>query len=125
MIGLTSQVDGNTVINTIDGTISYQRIIDFIKDKIGSWENKVMLWDLRDANLSGIPSQQMRSLARTMIPLAERRAGLKTAVVAPSDLQYGTMRVYKAWASALGTATDIRIFRTSEEALDWLQEEPE
>lgn len=62
-----------------------------------------------------ITTPQLRALAgHTMYNLDARRA-----YVAKSDLQYGLTRMFGTFRETIGDE-GIRIFRTMEEALDWL-----
>jgi hypothetical protein len=50
----------------------------------------------------------------------EKLAGLRTAIVAPTDLLYGFSRMYQSLAELREAPSTIEVFRTVEEAREWL-----
>ena len=53
----------------------------------------------------------------------EERKGGKSAVVASSDLQYGVSRILGTLYEIEGYPTRLGIFRTMEEAMEWLDQD--
>jgi hypothetical protein len=51
---------------------------------------------------------------------SEKLAGLRTAIVAPTDLLYGFARVYQSLAEVQDAPATIEVFRTEKEAREWL-----
>jgi len=50
----------------------------------------------------------------------EKLAGMRTAVVAKTDLLYGFARIYQSLAEVKDSPAVVEVFRTEEEAREWL-----
>jgi hypothetical protein len=46
----------------------------------------------------------------------------KTAYVGDQDLEYGLLRMYRSMAEMSGVTIPLQVFRTLQEARDWLHE---
>jgi len=51
---------------------------------------------------------------------AGKLEGMRTAIVAPTDVLYGLSRMYKALAELMESPATVMTFRTVQEAEDWL-----
>jgi hypothetical protein len=51
---------------------------------------------------------------------SEKLAGMRTAIVAPTDLLYGFSRMYQSLAELRKSPLTIEIFRNEKEAREWL-----
>ena len=72
------------------------------------------LLDLRDVTYTNLTSQELELLSRTIDPFSQ---SAPRAIVASSDLMYGTSRMYK---EARNSQDNVQVFRTMEEARRWL-----
>jgi hypothetical protein len=50
----------------------------------------------------------------------DKLAGMRTAVIAKTDLLYGLARVYQSMAEVNDSPAAVEVFRSEEEARDWL-----
>lgn len=105
-----------SVVGDVTGEEYEQAICDFYE--IGP-TTKYVLWDLTEALLEHVKSSEVFGL---QIPrsAASKREGGKTAIVAPSDLAYGLARMYESGAADGELPFSTSIFRTPEEAMQWL-----
>jgi hypothetical protein len=76
-------------------------------------------------DLSGIeevagPANALEQNIRIDRQHSEKLAGLRTAIVAPTDLLYGFARVYQSLAEVQDAPATIEVFRTEKEAREWL-----
>jgi hypothetical protein len=51
----------------------------------------------------------------------DKLAGMRTAIVAPTDLLYGYSRMYEIFAELGESPVTIEVFRTIDEAREWLE----
>ena len=78
----------------------------------------VFLMDVtRSKSLARRPPQDIRDTAGFLGPRASK-FGKRCAIVAPIDLYYGLMRMASVFGEEFGVETVV--FRTEEEALEWL-----
>ena len=75
-----------------------------------------MLWDLRDAQFD-LTSTEVRELADFARMLVSG-ATVRTAFVAPRDLEFGLLRMFEVLREGKGVQTSV--FRDKERALEWL-----
>jgi hypothetical protein len=79
------------------------------------------LIDISGAELD-TSAADIRRVRDQIEPHQDERGDCRLAVVAPTDINYGLVRMFEAWSSDLKMRT--RAFRTREEAVAWLAEEP-
>lgn len=72
------------------------------------------IWDFREVERIEISTEAVRQLARSR-SYAE---GARRALVAPRDAAYGLARMFQALHDT--APEDVGVFRTLEEALEWL-----
>jgi hypothetical protein len=126
---ITLQVDRtkNLTICTLTGELTLDKIYHSIKSY---WEARELtmnaLWDTRDTQLANLKSSEVErvtSFIRQFRPRFEERKGGKTAVVASSDLQYGLSRIVGTLYEIENFPTQLKVFRTMDEAKGWLDQE--
>jgi hypothetical protein len=119
---ITSRIDSSRdlTIHTAKGDVSIDEIMEKVEALYGSSHRTLnVLWDFRNAALSRIPSEDIRSL----IDLAEPhrkipRKGGKTAIVVQTAVDFGLSRMYENLADRLPHET--MVFQSMEEALHWI-----
>jgi hypothetical protein len=126
---ITSQIDKtkNLTIYTLTEELALDEIHSAIKS---FWEAHELtmkaLWDVRLAKLNNLKSSDMENVAAIIGQYAhrfeERNAG-KTAVVAPTDLQYGLSRILGTFYEIEDFPTQLKIFRDMDEAITWLDQD--
>jgi len=72
----------------------------------------------RSESLPSRPAAEIRKVAEFLGPYADRVGG-RVAVVAPSDVHFGLSRLGAAHSEKVGI--DAQVFRTTAEALTWLE----
>ena len=114
-------VEKNIVMAVGYGVISATDIIDHLNmlsedDRYTAPMKKLV--DYRTIASIKILPDEAELIARRKKKLAEKFSGEKCAFVSPGDLTYGTARVHEALLD--GTDINTQVFRSLEEALDWL-----
>jgi hypothetical protein len=126
---ITSKVDKtkNLTIYTLTGELTLDDIQNAIKS---FWEAHELtlkgLWDARSAKLTKLKSSDMESITACIGQFTHRfeeRKGGKSAVVASSDLQYGLSRVVGTLYDIEDFPTQLKIFRTMDGAMEWLDQD--
>ena len=80
------------------------------------------LWDLTEADLSEIQTEDLRHDAEHTKALAEVRKGGKTAIVSANSLEYGLSRMLETFYDMEEVPFEIQVFHTINEAMEWLSE---
>ena len=80
------------------------------------------LWDLTEADLSEIQTEDLRNDAEHTKALAEIRKGGKTAIVSANSLEYGLSRMLETFYDMEEVPFEIQVFHTINEAMEWLSE---
>ncbi len=83
-----------------------------------------VLWDLRTYTGERISSRQLQRMVTYFVDHTDKRAGGKTAMVVQNDLDYGLARMGSAIAEVSQYRCEFAVFRTCEDAMDWLAGAP-
>ncbi len=78
------------------------------------------LWDLTEADLSAIATDEIEDLAEYAKHLAEASQGGKTALVFGGSFGFGLGRMFETYLEIAGLPLVINSFRSLEAALQWL-----
>ena len=80
-------------------------------------------WDFSKCSLDGTSSVFLKQAANLVHRLSQNtRKGGKTAVIASQDLEYGLSRMFQIITEDEGIPFNIKVFRTADEASQWLLE---
>jgi len=80
-----------------------------------------LIWDLTDADLTAIDADKIKRILRHAKTLAHHREGGRSAFVIAGDLGFGLSRMYGTLAEAVDHPIPHRVFRTMDEALQWIE----
>lgn len=93
---------------------------DCLKSYYEAGPPPLALWDLSEAELSGLTSDEISSLAQYSSQLATTRAEGKTAIVLDSPFEYGLGRIFQTYVEMNKTPVEVQLFRSLDEARKWL-----
>jgi hypothetical protein len=79
------------------------------------------LADLSACTAFDVPAEELRDLAHH-VSVADQRAAVRLAVVAPQEVMFGMARLYAAHREP--SPMEVRVFRDRAEALAWLGLDP-
>jgi hypothetical protein len=82
------------------------------------------LLDLREVERADIARETLRAVADIDRAHPDKFKGNRTAIVATRDAHYGLAKMYSHLMAVMGAPTDVRVFRTIEEAQAWLEQVP-
>jgi len=125
MTEINSRREGTLIANTVTGEVELDTLAEFVERHIGEWADSPVLWDLSGVNLEQVSSAKLQAFTVAMATVADKRAGGRTAIYAPEDLQFGMMRVFEVFAENVAIPIDFCVFKTLEEARSWLAQEAE
>lgn len=111
-------------IFTCEGQILSQDIIDTMKhfyDGIDGAPTKMVLWDLSQASTGNLSVEELDDIAQFRIENTVQMVNGKTAIVASTDLDFGMVRMFQA--KSTGTPRSLMVFRTLDEAREWIKKE--
>jgi acyl CoA:acetate/3-ketoacid CoA transferase len=120
MIHQDIKSDRRLTIHTCSGTILKQDLIDAIKVLYASEPTPNHLWDITGTDLSQIKGDDLQEIAEFTKQKAPTRVGGRIALVSASNLGFGLARMYKAFAENSGLPVEISVFRSPEEAEEWM-----
>ena len=99
-------------------------VVDFIDALARYYSDDVTLltlWDLTEADLAAIATDEIKELAGYARQLAEARRCGKTAVVFSGTLGFGLGRMFETYLEIAGLPLEFNNFDNIEAALAWLQ----
>ena len=119
-IGKKYKPSSDLTIFTVIGPVTPAELAEAINEFYEGVTSKDVLWDLSRGDFSLISNTVIQDLVK--IPKAQylARKGGKSALVAEKDLAYGIARVYKARTAMDPLPFETKVFRTMEEAHQWL-----
>ncbi len=112
--------ENNLTIYTVTGEVTVQDIIQKVKAFYAGEPTKLVLWDLKEADLSKIPSEDIIQIIYVIKKLSTSRKGEKTAMVFSSKFGYGLGRMFTAFSEMEATGIEYGSFHSVEEAKQWL-----
>ena len=108
-------------VHDVTGSASEMQMYDAIEKFYQEEPTALLLWDMSQADVSHVTPDILRNFAKKSAILGVNRQGGRTAVVAPKDLQYGLARMSEVFLEAESAPFSFRVFRTRDEALQWLR----
>ena len=109
------------------GNVTFQEVTSAIENFYDGDHTLNVIWDLREATASSITSEQVDQIATLLQRFGGAREGVRTAIVTPVNINFGLARML---ITLLETKEEdlpvgMGVFRTMEEAMDWLFERRE
>ena len=121
---LTSQIDEEKQLTIFAGTgeLSFEEVRNAITSFYESDHSLKVLWDLRAAMAREISSGQVEQIARLLDEYRGRSKGVRTAIVTPTDLNYGLSRMLISFMEIKEERYPVfmKVFRNMDEAVSWL-----
>ncbi len=117
--------DNMLVVHEASGVVTAQEVAEVMRRRsvdprfIRGMNN---LWDASGTDMSRLDQNEMRKFIVLLAGGKYYEEISKTAVVAGSDLQFGTVRMFEMIEDS--EIRPLRVFRTYAEALNWLEISP-
>ena len=109
------------VINRAEEECTLEDIYDYLVLHVHEWIDRAVLWDLTCLDFSRFGPQSARIFIEKNRQLLKKRSKQKTAILVNSDLGFGLSRKYETLSEDL-IQVAYRVFKDTEEALNWLKE---
>ena len=121
---ITSQINKERQLTVFTGTgeLSFDEVRNAITSFYEKDHSLKVLWDMRDATAREISSGQVDQIALLLEEYGGRSKGVRTAIVTPTDLDYGLSRMLISFVEIREERYPVfmKVFRTMDEAVSWL-----
>ncbi len=122
-VNIKADHDNQLTIHTVTGEPSFQDSMATFKNFYEGKPTQNVLWDFRKASLARISTKEIEAVLYYVQRHVEKRKGGKTAVLVSKNLEYGISRMVQALTEIKDIPLKIEIFRSIEEAMQWLGKE--
>ncbi|MBN2323948.1 MAG: hypothetical protein JXQ30_09445 [Spirochaetes bacterium] len=120
MVTITHDNENDLTIITCSGDLTEQELLDNLQSLYHHPPTKHNLWDFVDASVKNIPTEAVHRFVSVVKKIGSVREGGKTAVAAPTDLEYGMIRIFQTMTDLTQIPFEFRVFRSTDEARLWL-----
>ena len=114
--------ENDLTIFTVEGDLSADEIVTYSSKHYVENPTKLVLWDAAKGSVSKITADDFRNIAKKMKNQTKKREGGKTAIVGKFDVDFGSARMYGAYAELEEIKISYNVFRNADDAMKWLQE---
>ena len=127
VVPITSHKDPSQALTTLtaEGNITFEDIIGVVENFKIDPPEKNILWDFRKAYptdpFDAEDMDKIATLAKKNLKFRHQTDG-KTAYVATSDFVFGITRMYTTYLELQQPTHEIQVFRSLEQARQWLAE---
>ncbi len=126
---MTCKYEYNSSVGTIDATTDgiadleeLVAMVRHIAELCGEKRSANIIVDHSQLNAGTITMDEVRTLSNVTVSLKDFIGKRKCAHVVANDLQYGLVRAWEMMVELSGYREfEMRVFRTRNEALDWVQ----
>jgi len=117
--------EGSLLIASVTGNITADELIAVVLEHYPNNIVKDVIWDLTNGSLKSISQDGFGAIAKTvkMSVAGGSRRGRKTVFVGGVEREYALSRIYKVIAEVTGVPIKYNVFKTIEEARNWLERE--
>jgi hypothetical protein len=119
-IETTYDLPKDLTIATASGQMSARDFREWTANYYRGTVTKLVLWDILDADLSGLHADDIMHDAKQTKELANMRIGGKTAIVSSNSLEYGMSRMLEAFYDLESVPFEVQVFHTLGDAKRWL-----
>ena len=112
-------ISSDLTTTTVKGRITSEYLFEWLFENYGKIRTMFVLWDLREAEVPEITTEQIRKMVHLVKNNSHIRAGGKSAMIASQDLEFGFSRMLQSLLEIEDIPIELQIFRTIEEAKEW------
>lgn len=120
MKSITTATDGQIVINTALGDVTFDELAEYLEKNFESWIGKPVIWEVGKMTFRDISSEELRRFVTKMKPLSKKKKGEKAALVSAEGLPYGMMRMFEVFAESSSLGIQFKTFTSIGEAKIWI-----
>jgi hypothetical protein len=111
---------GNIMILKVNGKLSYDGIVEAIKQHYPKATHHI-IWDLSNSTVSEMTKDDFKQIPAAAKQYLPNRSGGMTAYVSNVTSDFGLLRMYTAYAEIAEMPYGYRVYKTMEDALEWLE----
>lgn len=119
-IEININYDQDITVFKITGTLNSGELLESYKSCSEDEVTKLLLLDFTDASWANLPTADLR--ANTAKGSIYSSKGMRSAFVFSNDADYGIGRMFEAFATIEKYDSEICLFRSIDEAKEWLME---
>jgi hypothetical protein len=116
------EVEKDLTLFTVTGETDAEQILSQILALLKEEPTRLVLWDIRAGDLSGVSNSDLKAIVHSARPFADSRKGGRIAIVCSRDIDYGLGRMLQTFAELLQAPFEILVSRNMEEARQWLDD---
>lgn len=126
MATFTLSVDQERQLTTVvvHGSVTREELLEHVRVYYGGETTDLVLWDVRDADLSAIHAADVRAVVAETVKFAQLRGKGRTAILVGDALGFGLGRMFDTYQELDASPRSHRTFKTLEEAYRWLFQDP-
>lgn len=125
MIQGESALDGRIMVWTAKGRLTFPEIRDKMVDfSAGSIKSRV-LCDLTRATVADLTTSEIEEIIKLIGQKVNGAKGAKSAIVVHGSVDYGLARMFSTFSELAGLPVQVKVFRTTEIAREWLYAQDE
>jgi len=120
MVGKVLIPEAELTVYETQGPMTVADVSDTVTSCLTDDPTQLVIWDIRAASFSGVTADDLRNVVIRARPLADSRAGGKTAIVSSGGAEFGLARLFQIYAELYEAPIDIKVFDAMDNAIDWL-----
>jgi hypothetical protein len=120
MVGKSRFPEAQLTVYTTTGPMTVDDVSNTVIACLTDNPTLLAIWDIREASFSGVTGDDLRKVVIHARPLAESRAGGKTAIICSRGADYGLARLFQTYVELYEAPIDIKVFNSMDEAIAWL-----
>ncbi|HUT65976.1 MAG TPA: hypothetical protein VMZ05_07485 [Spirochaetota bacterium] len=109
-------------IHKCSGSLTDEKFKEAIQSFYDGNPTMNVIWDFSKASLADTPTITVKQSSMMVKRLGSTRQNGKSAVIASRDLEYGMARMFQIMTENGGIPFKIKVFRSFDEAMQWLIE---
>jgi hypothetical protein len=119
-IKTTRDASKDFTIHTVTGSAGREEMHGALEEFYRQGPTSLVLWDMSESDVAHVTPAILKGFVERSVTLGVTRENGRTAVLAPTDLQFGLGRMSQAMAELSSASFEFQIFRSKEHAMEWL-----
>ena len=120
MISSRREQSLDLTIFTGTGSVQADDVIAVMKELYSGTPTNLVLWDLTDADVTGMEFEGVQEIARLAVEHGRSRVNGKTAIITDQQVTFGIDRLYQSFMDDNIRPVQVQVFWTLDEALEFL-----
>ena len=117
---IKTTIVGGVTMRSVLGETTADELLNALRNFYEGQITQDVIWDLTKGSLQLLTDNDMRRIAKFVFSHAHKRLGRKTAIVAPTDIEFGMSRMINTYGDLADLPFETRTFRTLSDAAEWI-----